>query len=58
VISPAVVDNGAFPAFFYNSPADHYSETLDALHQLGLSDDADLLERAAAACSPLPYHAP
>jgi len=38
-----VISNGGFASFFYNSPADQYSETLQALRQLGLSTFADLL---------------
>jgi hypothetical protein len=45
---PAMVDSGGFPAFFYNSPADYYEETVGALRQLGLADHAELLEQAAA----------
>ncbi len=43
----AMIDNGGFPAFFYNSPADYYPETTGALRQLGLADHAELLEKAA-----------
>ena len=43
-----MVDNGGFPAFFYNSTADCYVDTVDALRQLGLADHAELLEQAAA----------
>lgn len=45
---PAMVDNGGFPAFFYNSTADFYLDTVGALRQLGLADHAELLEQAAA----------
>lgn len=45
---PAMVDNGGFPAFFYNSPADSYLDTVCALRQLGLEDHAELLDQAAA----------
>lgn len=45
---PAMVDNGGFPAFFYNSTADYYLDTVGALGQLGLADHAELLEQAAA----------
>jgi hypothetical protein len=45
---PAMVDNGGFPAFFYNSTGDYYLETAGALRQLGLQDHAELLGRAAA----------
>jgi hypothetical protein len=45
---PGMVDNGGFPAFFYNSPADYHQETVGALRQLGLADHAELLEQAAA----------
>ena len=44
---PTAVDNGGFASFFYNSFADHYADTLDALRQVGLADHAELLERAA-----------
>ena len=44
----AAVDNGGFPSFFYNSCADHYGATLDALREVELADHAELLERAAA----------
>ena len=46
---PAAIDDGGFPSFFYNSFADHYSETLDALRKVGLADHGELLEHAAAA---------
>jgi hypothetical protein len=42
-----VISNGGFASFFYNSPANEYSETLQALRLLGLSTFADLLEQAA-----------
>lgn len=44
----AMVDNGGFPAFFYNSTGDYYLETVGALRQLGLADHVELLEQAAA----------
>ncbi|HET8549324.1 MAG TPA: DUF4375 domain-containing protein [Bryobacteraceae bacterium] len=43
----AELDNGGHAAFFYNSEADNYSETTDALRELGLVDCAEWLERAA-----------
>ncbi len=45
---PGEIENGGFAAFFYNSPADYFFETLEALRKLGLADHAELLERAAA----------
>ncbi len=42
----SVVDNGGLPSFFYNSPADYYSETLDAFRKLKLENFALLLERS------------
>jgi hypothetical protein len=43
-----MVDSGGFPAFFYNSPADYYPDTVCALRQLDLDDHAQLLDKAAA----------
>lgn len=43
----AAVDNGGFASFFYNSFADHFADTLDALQEVALADHAELLERAA-----------
>ncbi|MEZ5356070.1 MAG: DUF4375 domain-containing protein [Bryobacteraceae bacterium] len=41
------IDNGGHGAFFYNSPADYYEETVEALESLDLKPYADLLRRAA-----------
>jgi hypothetical protein len=41
-----LLGNGGHAAFFYNSGADDYVETLDALQQLDLTVFADLLRRA------------
>ena len=44
---PVAVDYGGFASFCYNSFADHHTDTLDALREVGLADHAELLERAA-----------
>lgn len=41
------LDNNGHAAFFYNSEANNYIETVDALKELGLDLFADLLQRAA-----------
>lgn len=41
------LENGGHAAFFYNSEADNYAETVEALGRLGLGLFSDLLERAA-----------
>jgi hypothetical protein len=41
------LDNGGHSAFFYNSEADNYLETVEALEVLGLNLFSDLLKRAA-----------
>ena len=43
----AMVENGGFPAFFYNSTGEYYEETTGALRTVGLAEHALLLERAA-----------
>jgi len=42
------IDDGGFASFYYNSFADHFTETLRALRTLGLSHHAKLLERSAS----------
>jgi hypothetical protein len=42
-----MVDNGGLAPFFYNSSADYYPETVDALRGVGLTTFAGVLESAA-----------
>lgn len=43
---PAAINDGGHDSFFYNSHGEHAHETVQALHDIGSSDFAQILSRA------------
>ncbi len=48
----ALLDNGGHASFFYNSGADYFAETIDALNRVGLAAFSGLLTQSATVFFP------